>query len=145
MASVNVLTISGNLGSDPELRHTQSGKAVCNLSVAVSGFRKEDPTLWVRVVAWEKTAEACANFLRKGSRVTATGRVGLETWMGRDGTPGAAVTLTVRDIAFQGHPHDDGGSKSAGGFATGGTVPGAGSFDDPGPEPDQPEPDDIPF
>lgn len=144
MASVNVLTISGNLGADPELRHTQSGKAVCNLSVAVSGYRKDDPTLWVRVTAWEKAAEACASYLRKGSRVTATGPVGLETWMGRDGTPGATVTLAARNIAFQGHPADDrqGGPNSQ---VSGPPPSGGAYFDDPGPEPDQPEPDDIPF
>jgi len=69
----NVFTCTGRLGKDPEVRHLDGGKVVCNFSMAVSGFR--DSTLWLRVAVWGKAAEACGEFLHKGSRVCASGEL----------------------------------------------------------------------
>lgn len=75
----NKITIIGNLGADPEMRHTPSGKAVCNLRVAVGrgGGRDggEEQTDWFTVVLWEKQAETANEHLHKGSRILAEGRM----------------------------------------------------------------------
>lgn len=101
------ITIVGNLGRDPELRYTAEGKAVCSLSVATSekhgdGFK----TTWFRVTAWEKTAEACAKFLSKGSKVFIQGRLhsaengSPSVYPRKDGTFGASYEVSVDTIRF---------------------------------------------
>jgi len=83
--------IIGNLGRDPEMRYTPTGKPVTSFSVAVNrvynsaeGERKEE-TEWFRVSAWNKLAETCSQYLRKGSKVYVEGRLRTRTWEGQDG------------------------------------------------------------
>jgi single-strand DNA-binding protein len=76
MASLNKITIIGNLGKDPELRTTNSGKSVCNFSVATSyGTGDNAETEWHRVTCWDKTAEFVNEFARKGKQVYVEGRL----------------------------------------------------------------------
>jgi single-strand DNA-binding protein len=74
---LNKVLASGRLGRDVELRITPNGKSVASFSVAssrsTSGNGKEETT-WFRVTAWEKLAETCANYLKKGSHVIIEGR-----------------------------------------------------------------------
>lgn len=75
---VNDIHIIGNLGADPEVRHTPSGAMVCNLRVAVTrsgGRDNEEVTDWFRVVTWEKLAETCDKYLKKGSKVYLRGEM----------------------------------------------------------------------
>lgn len=78
MYGVNKVQLVGNLGADPELRATLSGKPVCNLRIAVTeppfGDGKEDVTSWHDVVVWGKPGEAAAE-LRKGDMVIVFGRL----------------------------------------------------------------------
>ena len=86
MASVNRVIILGNLGADPELRYTQSGMAVCTLSVATTDVRndrdgnRQENTEWHRVVVWNKQAENCAKYLAKGRSVYVEGRLQTRSW-----------------------------------------------------------------
>lgn len=77
--SVNSVLLVGRLGADPELRHTQGGKAVCHLRVATDRYRKQEgaePAAdWHSVVAWERTAELCHRYLRKGRELAVEGRL----------------------------------------------------------------------
>lgn len=78
--SLNKVFLIGNLGKDPELKHTQNGTAVVNLSVATTEKRivqgsLEEHTEWHRVTVWGKTAEACAAHLAKGSKVHIEGKL----------------------------------------------------------------------
>ena len=91
---LNKVMIIGNLGKDPELRYTQRGTAVCNFTVAVNrpgrmdeatGQRTEDETEWFQVVAWDKLAETCNQFLAKGRKVYVEGRLQTRSWEGQDG------------------------------------------------------------
>src|SRR5450756_2510581 len=91
MAGLCKAMIIGNLGRDPEMRYTPTGKPVTSFSVAVSrvynsaeGERKEE-TEWFRVSAWNKLAETCSQYLRKGSKVYVEGRLRTRTWEGQDG------------------------------------------------------------
>jgi len=81
MAGVNKVILIGNLGSDPEMRYTAGGTAVCRLSVATSrrytdkqGNRQEE-TAWHRVDVWGKMAETCGQYLSKGRQVYIEGRL----------------------------------------------------------------------
>lgn len=83
---LNKVMIIGNLGSDPEMRYTPTGRPVTSFSVATSrnwvtseGEQRE-ATEWFRVVAWGNLAEICNRYLRKGSRVYVEGRLQTRSW-----------------------------------------------------------------
>ncbi|MBI9049087.1 MAG: single-stranded DNA-binding protein [Anaerolineaceae bacterium] len=99
--------IVGNLGRDPEMRFIPSGQAVTTFSVAVSdGFGDRKKTIWFRVSAWEKQAETCNNFLKKGSKVLVEGRINADdsgnprTWSRQDGSTGTSYELTAQTVRF---------------------------------------------
>lgn len=78
MAEVNIV---GNVGKDPELRFTKSGKAVCSFSVAVNRKRGEETeSHWVDVTCWSSLAENVAESIAKGTRVMVMGNVDQQTW-----------------------------------------------------------------
>ncbi len=93
MSSVNKVILVGNLGKDPEIRTTQDGKEIANLSIATSeswkdrhsGERKEK-TEWHRVVVFnDNLAAVCRNYLRKGSKVYIEGQLQTRKWTDKDG------------------------------------------------------------
>jgi single-strand DNA-binding protein len=91
MASLNEMRIIGNLGGDPEMRFTSGGKPVTNFNVATNRtYRSKDgeqakETEWFTVVAWDRQAESCNQFLKKGQSVYVEGRLQLRSWDGNDG------------------------------------------------------------
>lgn len=104
--SLNKVMIIGNVGRDPEMRYTPDGKAQAKFSVAVSrvwtnqeGERKEE-TEWFNVVAWDKLAEICGNYITKGQKVYVEGRLQTRTWEGQDGQKHKSVDLVARDVVF---------------------------------------------
>lgn len=104
----NTLTITGNLGGDPELRFTPGGDAVCSVSIADTPRRQnqsgewEDagPTLWISVSVWKEAAEALANAAARGDKVTATGRLTLRLYDRQDGTQGQSLELKNATVAI---------------------------------------------
>jgi len=91
MASLNKMMIIGNLGSEPEMRFTPNGNPVTSFRVATNwryttgqGERREE-TEWFTVVAWNRLAEQCNQFLTKGRLVYAEGRLRTRSWEGQDG------------------------------------------------------------
>ena len=82
---LNKAMLIGNLGGDPEIRHTPSGATVANFTLATSsswnkeGLR-EEKTDWHRIVAWDKLAEICQQYLKKGSKVYIEGRIETRSW-----------------------------------------------------------------
>ncbi len=89
---INKVILIGNLGADPETRHTAGGNAVSNLSVATSeswrdrqtGEQREN-TEWHKVVLFGKLGEIAGEYLRKGSKVYLEGRLQTRKWQDRDG------------------------------------------------------------
>lgn len=80
-----ILTI-GRLTRDPEVRYTQSGKAVCTFSIAVNdGYGENKKAYFFPVVVWNKAAEACGNSLRKGSKVAVTGKLTTRQYENNEG------------------------------------------------------------
>ncbi len=85
---VNKAYVTGNLGHDPELRHTQTGRSVATLRVATAhrGQDGKNRTEWHRIVVWGKHAEHVVERLKKGDRVTAEGHLRTSTWTDARGT-----------------------------------------------------------
>ena len=84
--SVNKAILIGNLGRDPELRHTASGKPVATFTVATNrswtgpdGSSQEE-TEWHNIVAWDRLAEICQQYLQKGRKVYIEGRIQTRSW-----------------------------------------------------------------
>src|SRR5437762_4729740 len=117
--SLNKVMIIGNLGRDPELRYTQRGTAVCNFTVAVNrpgradenGQRTEDETEWFSVVAWEKLAETCSQFLGKGRKVYVEGRLQTRTWDAPDGQKRSRVEVLAQQMVMLDSRDARGGSE----------------------------------
>ncbi|MCX6003232.1 MAG: single-stranded DNA-binding protein [Chloroflexi bacterium] len=106
MVSINRMTIIGNLGSEPEMRFTPSGRPVTSFRVATNwryttpeGERREE-TEWFSVVAWGKLAEQCNQFLTKGRLVYVEGRLRLHTWEGQDGQKRARNEIVADRVKF---------------------------------------------
>jgi single-strand DNA-binding protein len=91
-------SLMGRLGSDPDIKYTSNGEAVCNVSVAVDQYDREAEPDWWRLTLWGKQAEFAATYLAKGCRVYVEGRPGLDEWEGEDGGHHAKLALTVRTI-----------------------------------------------
>ena len=90
--------IAGNLGRDPEMQYTASGKAVTKFSVAVSTRKNE--TEWFNVVCWERTAELAAQYLRKGSKALVSGRMQTRSWDNAEGVKQYRTELIADSVRF---------------------------------------------
>lgn len=76
----------GRLTKDPELKYTPAGKAVCTLRLACDqGFGQDAESEFIDVVLWEKQAESAANYLQKGRRIFAEGRLQSREWDAQNG------------------------------------------------------------
>lgn len=86
---MNRVILMGRLTADPEMRYTSSGTAVTNFTLAIDRQFKnaqgEKVTDFIEVVAWRKTAEFAANFVRKGKRLLVEGRLEIQSYEDRDG------------------------------------------------------------
>ena len=108
MAAINRVVLVGNLTRDPELRHTPSGTAVCNLRLAVNTRRKDETGQWVDkpnyfdVTVWGNQGESCAQFLSKGRPVGVDGRLDWREWEAQDGTKRQAVEIIADTVQFLG-------------------------------------------
>ena len=82
----NEVTLVGRLTRDPELRYTQTGKAVCNFCVATD-ITTNDPkiTEFINIVAWQKLADVCAQYLKKGKLVFLKGQLRSRQWEDKSG------------------------------------------------------------
>ncbi|MFN3629147.1 MAG: single-stranded DNA-binding protein [Casimicrobiaceae bacterium] len=91
MASVNRVTLIGNLGRDPELRYLPSGEAVANFSIATTeqwkdkNGNKQERTDWHRIEFIGRTAEICGEYLKKGMPVYIEGRIQYDKWTDKEG------------------------------------------------------------
>ena len=103
MSGFQQVVIEGRLGRDPEMRFTANGKAVTTFSVAVDdGYGDRKETEWFQVVTWEKTAEACGQYLEKGREVLVSGRMKTRTFNGRDGQKQYRTELIAQRVEFIG-------------------------------------------
>jgi single-strand DNA-binding protein len=120
--TLNKMMIIGNLGADPELRYTPSGKAVTNLRVAVNDRSKGpdgewvEETMWIGVEVWEQQAERLAEQLRKGNKIYAEGQLRAREYEARDGQKRTALELRfARVVNLERRPRDGDGGDGGGG------------------------------
>jgi len=106
MLTLNKVMIIGNVGTDPEMRFTPNGNPVTSFRVATnrvyaaaSGERKQE-TEWFTVVAWNRLAENCNQFLTKGQRVYAEGRLHTRSWEGQDGQKHFRTEVVANRVLF---------------------------------------------
>jgi single-strand DNA-binding protein len=96
----------GNLGSDPELRYSTSGRALLRFSVAANYRTRapegewQDRTEWVRVTVFGNRAETLSQYLRKGSRVYVEGRLEARPWTDQQGQLRAGLEVLATEIQF---------------------------------------------
>jgi single-strand DNA-binding protein len=123
MAGVNKVILVGNLGQDPELRYTQDGMAICNLSLATSDSwkdknsgEKRERTEWHRIVIFGKLAEICGEYLKKGRQIYIEGRLQTRKWQDKEGQDRWTTEVVV----------DQRGTMQMLGGREGGGAPGGG-------------------
>ncbi len=106
MPSLNRVTIIGNVGGEPEMRFTPNGKAVTSFSVATNWVyatpedERKQETEWFNVVAWNRLAEQCNQFLAKGRLVYAEGRLRTRTWEGQDNRQHSRTEVIANRVIF---------------------------------------------
>ena len=107
-ADQNNINLTGRIVRDAEVRQTKSGKAVCNVSLAVSGYRREDETTFFDLTLFDgKTG--VAQFLKKGTRVAVNGRLKPRKFTRKDGTEGFGLEVAVNDLTLLGGKQDSSG------------------------------------
>lgn len=99
------ITFVGHVGKDPELKFTPAGHAVCTMSVAVTervkdgdGW-KDGETIWFRVTSWRQAGEGVAEHVKKGDRVTVSGKFKLSTYE-KDGEKRAIPEVTSDTVGI---------------------------------------------
>uniref|UniRef100_E6QMW7 Single-stranded DNA-binding protein (SSB) (Helix-destabilizing protein) n=1 Tax=mine drainage metagenome TaxID=410659 RepID=E6QMW7_9ZZZZ len=118
MASVNKVTLLGNVGKDPEIRYAPSGSAICSVSIATtrkwkdkSGEKKEE-TDWHRVVFYERLAEIAGQYLKKGNPVYVEGRLKYGKYTDKDGVERYTTDIVVSEMQLLGGNPQEGGSRA---------------------------------
>lgn len=106
-----IVTGNGRLTREPALRHTDSGKAVANISVASDQRRRDDGPVYIDLVLWEGAAEAAAKHLVKGQAISFTGRLTTRLYDNRDGEKRMAVEVTNVDTEWGAKPVGDRGDS----------------------------------
>lgn len=111
--SLNTVTISRNLGDDPDFRQTSSGTAVCKLSVCVNQRVKRDNEWtnkpnWVNVTVWGKRGETCANNLRKGQQVYIVGHLNQNKWQDDKGNNYSRLEVIADQVEWQSNKQNSG-------------------------------------
>ena len=90
--SINKVILIGNLGKDPEVRHLESGVAVCNFSIATGETYKDKNsgekvthTEWHNIVLWRGLAEVAEKYLKKGAKIYIEGKLRTRSWQDQEG------------------------------------------------------------
>lgn len=128
---INKAILIGNLGADPEIRYTQSGTQVATFNVATTerwrgqDGQMQESTEWHKIVAWQKLAEICGEYLHKGSRVYIEGKIQTRKWQDQNGNDRYTTEIIAREMKML---SPRGGSQE--GHSSGS---GEGSFPEPPP------------
>ena len=155
-------TIIGNLGGDPEVRYSADGKPFLRMNVAANYRNRgpdgewQDRTEWVRVTVIGQRAESLGQYLRKGSKIYAEGRLEARPWTDQQGQIRAGLEVVANEVEFVTSRADDearmadsprvGGSHETTATPGGSTQPGRPSGQRPQSTPvDDAEPEDLPF
>ena len=155
MSSVNKVILIGRLGRDPEIKYTPSGAPVAKFSIATDEVFKDRSgeqqkrTEWHNIVAWNKLAEICGEYLTKGKQVYIEGSIRSRQWEDQQGNKRTSYEIVAREMRMLGSKAD---SERAVAAATDRPAsPAARPSEPAAPEPEAQPPDpqitdeDIPF
>ena len=138
---LNKIMLIGNLGRDPEMTYTQTGKARTRFSLAVSRRMRDresnemrEETQWFNIVAWDQLGETCNKFLHKGSKVYIEGRMTSRKYTNKDGQEVTSWEVAANEMEML----DPKGATT--GQGAGGNAGGSGATYD-----DDVLADDLPF
>jgi single-strand DNA-binding protein len=113
MGSVNKVILVGNLTRNPEMKHSEGKKPVCIMGLATNRYwtdqngKKHEEPEYHRLIAWDKLAETCHQFLRKGRKVYAEGRLQSLTYTGQDGIEKTGVEIVLEKLEMLDSMPDD--------------------------------------
>ena len=142
--SFNRVILAGNLTRDPEIRYTQSGKAVTKFTLAVNNPRNKEETTFVDIVAWDRLGETCNTYLKKGTNALVEGRLVIRSYDDKDGQKRKATEVVIDNMQMFGSRQGGSGEDfgGGGGFGNGrGAAPASSTSESFGDELD----DEIPF
>ncbi len=149
MSSINKVILIGRLGKDPEVKYTPSGAPVAKFSLATDEVFKDRAgeqqrrTEWHNIVAWNRLAEICGEYLTKGKQVYIEGSIRSRQWEDQSGNKRTSYEIVAREMKMLGSKGD---SERAAGVAAAGQAPAEAP---PSPEPPRVESEitdeDIPF
>ncbi len=148
---VNKVILVGNLGNDPDVRYTQDGRAIANISIATTESWKDktsgekvEKTEWHRVVFFNRLGEIVAEYLKKGSQIYVEGRLQTRKWQDKEGNDRYTTEVVANEMQMLGGRSGGGApsydapvsdeSSSAPQTSSNSAAPASDSFDD-----------DIPF
>lgn len=101
---MNKVFLLGHLARDPEMRYTPNGVAVTTFTLAVNRPKSKDGAEqqpdWISCVVWQKTAENCANYLRKGSKILVEGRIQTRSFDDKEGNKRYVTEVVGENVQF---------------------------------------------
>jgi single-strand DNA-binding protein len=106
--AINKVILIGNLGQNPEVKHSASGQAICNLSVATNeawtdkNGQKQEKTEWHRLVVFGKLAELCGQYLTKGRQIYVEGKLQTRSWQDKENQTRYTTEVVAQQIQFLG-------------------------------------------
>ena len=112
---MNKVFLIGRLSRDPELRHTSSGMAVCQINVAISrrtGAGRDPETDFINVVVWDKQAENVSKYLAKGRQVAVEGRIQTRSYDNNEGKKTYVTEVVANNVEFLGSASDNNRAQS---------------------------------
>ena len=109
---INNIVLAGNVVKDPSSRTTPSGKNVSTIRLAVNNPLNDKEVLFIDVETWDKQAEFINKFVKKGSSVSAVGRLKLDEWV-KDGNKQSKYFVVADRVNFVGNKKKDGEATSA--------------------------------
>jgi single-strand DNA-binding protein len=101
MAGLNNCQFIGRTGREVEIRFTKSEKKVANVSIAIQE-RKNDPTIWINIIAWEKLADIFADYVKKGDMIYVSGRLQFREWEDKDGVKRQTTEIVASNMTMLG-------------------------------------------
>jgi single-strand DNA-binding protein len=99
---MNKVILIGNLTKDPELRYTPNGVAVATFTLAINRPGKKDEADFINVVAWQKLADLCATYLRKGRQAAVEGRLQTRSYDDKEGKKRYVTEVVAENVQFLG-------------------------------------------
>lgn len=101
MSNLNSITVSGNLGRDPELKYLANDKKVTKSSIAVALYSPDAKrTMWLDVEIWGAQAEAFKNYCSKGDRITVSGSLDVDVWTDRNNVEQKSFKVKANKIEW---------------------------------------------